>query len=363
MLRNNSKRFLLLIFVLILFPRASFATSDSLISQEMIQTESANYDTFTVEPVVYEKTSSGSVTEVYPYTYQLRFEQQGATFVEYLVRRGDEVKKGDVLAVFALEADEVSMTSNQLALKRMENSFSEGCLSRHQSIQEMKDQLLETKDPYDQAILLLRIQRAEVALEQYIYQQELSIAKLQEEIAEAEEMLTQTTLISPFDGVIENIVFKREGDPISPTEALVTLYREDYLLLRVDNKDMDFRFGMNVKVEVGRNKNKTTLTGRVVGADTLLPQSRRTGYAYIQLDPYDADEIRLTAPKAIVSTFYLENVMVLPRKAVTLESGKYFVNQLIDGVPRKRFVNLVMQSTAGAWIIQGLNEGDIIVID
>ena len=363
MSKNKCKSIFLLFCVLLALPHPSFATSDSLISQDKIKTESANYDTYTVQPSVYEKKNTSSVSEFYPYTYSLRFEQKGATFVEYTVRRGDEVKKGDVLAIFELEADTVAMASNQLALKRMEDNYFDGCLQRHNAIQEMKEQLLKTSDPYDQAIQILKIQRAEVALEQYIYQQELNIANLKEEIAQAEEYLKNNTLISPFDGVIENVVYKRAGDPISTTEVLITLYREDYLLLRVDNKSMNFRFGMDVQVEVGRNKTKRLLTGRVVGADNLLPQSRQKGYAYIQLAPYNTKEIRLTAPKAIVSTYYLENVMVLPRNAVSIESGKYYVYQLIDGVPRKRYVNLVTQSTAGAWIIQGLDAGDVIVID
>ena len=89
----------------------------------MIKAETVNYDVHTVEYGIYQKNNSRSVSEVYPYTYQLRFEQSGATFVEYYVRRGDEVKKGDVLASFSLETDDVTLTSKKLSLKRMENAF------------------------------------------------------------------------------------------------------------------------------------------------------------------------------------------------------------------------------------------------
>lgn len=361
MLKNKCRHALLIVFLLIILPLSAFA-SESLISPEMIKAETVNYDVHTVEYGIYQKNNSRSVSEVYPYTYQLRFEQSGATFVEYYVRRGAEVKKGDVLASFSLETDDVTLTSKKLSLKRMENAFMEGKLSRAEAIQTQKENLLTVSDPYDQAIAVLQIQRAEIALEQYIYQQELNINALREEIEEAELLKTQTTLISPFDGVVEDINFKRAGDVISPNEVLITIYREDYMLLRVENKDMNFRYGMDVNLEVGRNKNKTLLPGKVVGADTLLPESRRNGYAYILLEPYDPD-IRLTAPKAIVSTYYLENVIVVPRKSLTLEGGKYFVYQLIDGIPRKRFVNYIMQNNTSAWVIQGLDMGDTIVID
>lgn len=346
-----------------LLPLAALASSDSLISQDMIRAETANYDTHTVSFTTLEKTNSGSLKEFYPYTYSLRFEKSGAHFVEYLVRRGDEVKKGDVLALFTLETDEAALAGKRLSLQRMEEAFTEGQLTRHKAIQQQEKDLLALSDPYDQAIALLKIQRSEIALEQYIHQQTVNIENLRQEIAQIEEELTQTALISPFDGIVEDVTYKRAGDPISPSETLITLAREDYMLLRASNSDCNFRYGMEVKIQVGRNKNQSILTGRVVGADNLLPESRRTGYAYIQLDPYDEESIRLTSPKLIASTYYLENVMAVPRRAVEMEAGKYYVNQLIDGVPRKRYVNFVMQTTSDAWIIQGLNEGDVIVID
>lgn len=360
---RNKPGVLLLLLAFSLLPLSALASSASLISDEMIQAEAANYDTYTVVCGVYEKTTTTSAAEYYPYTYRLRFEQSGAVFEEYLVRRGQEVKAGDALARFSLPSNEVALATRQLSLRQLEESFAQGQLAKSQALSEQREKLTNLTDPYAQALLLLQIQRDEIALEQYCYQQRQTIDTLKAEIAEIEETARQTVLYAPADGVIDEISYKREGDKISTSEVLITLSRTDGMLLRIENKSGGFRFGMPVTVETGRNKTRVQLTGRVVGADTLLPDGRKSGYAYIQLDPYNEEEIRLNNSKAIAPSIYLEQVIALPRKAVTLDSGKYSVNLLIDGVPRKRFVNYVMQTTSSALVIQGLNPGDIIVID
>lgn len=360
---RNKPGVLLLLLAFSLLPLSALASSASLISDEMIQAEAANYDTYTVVCGVYEKTTTTSAAEYYPYTYRLRFEQSGAVFEEYLVRRGQEVKAGDALARFSLPSNEVALATRQLSLRQLEESFAQGQLAKSQALSEQREKLTNLTDPYAQALLLLQIQRDEIALEQYCYQQRQTIDTLKAEIAEIEETARQTVLYTPADGVIDEISYKREGDKISTSEVLITLSRTDGMLLRIENKSGGFRFGMPVTVETGRNKTRVQLSGRVVGADTLLPDGRKSGYAYIQLDPYNEEEIRLNNSKAIAPSIYLEQVIVLPRKAVTLNSGKYSVNLLIDGVPRKRFVNYVMQTTSSALVIQGLNPGDIIVID
>ena len=70
--------------------------------------------------------------------------------------------------------------------------------------------------------------------------------------------------------------------------------------------------------------------------------------------------VRVTANAV---TEYLDNVIVVPRKAVSLDGGKDYVECLVNGNVQKRFVNAGLSSTAGVWVLQGLNAGETFILD
>ena len=131
----------------------------------------------------------------------------------------------------------------------------------------------------------------------------------------------------------------------------------------MDNASNYLRYGMKANVEVGAAKNRMTLTGTVVGADTLVPSSRRTNHAFIQLDPYDEDSVRMLNPVAKAPTICVDNVIVVPRSAVTLEGGKYYVTKYVDGTLQKRYVQYMTNTPTVTWLLQGLDAGETIIID
>lgn len=359
---RNKPILLLLILALLLPSAAQAAVSENLIQGQMETSETANYNLYTVESGVYERSYSGSCREYYPYTYNLRFETPNAKFKEYLVKRNQSVKKGDVLAVFTLEGDEVALSTQRLSLERAQEDLKTQKEAYQERIDEMYMTLTTTTDRFERDMLSLQIAYEEVSMAKYVYQQEIKIADIEKAIAELEEISEGNVLVAPADGVVTKISYVREGDRVSTSEVLITLYREERLLYRVDNTSNYFRYGMKVTVDVGPGKNRTTLTGSVVAADTLLPSSRRTNYAFIRLDPYD-ESIRMNNPVAKAPTEYVGNVMVLPRQAVELEAGKYYVTKYVDGTLQKRYVQYVKNNTTSTWLMQGIQSGETIIIE
>ena len=120
------KRAICFVCAMALAGGSALAESESLISSDLIQAETANYETAQVRMGTYERSYSSGASEYYPYTYQLRYEGNGAKFGEYTVSRGDMVKAGDVLATFTLEEDEVALSSLQLSLVRAQEDFAAG---------------------------------------------------------------------------------------------------------------------------------------------------------------------------------------------------------------------------------------------
>ena len=107
------------------------------------------------------------------------------------------------------------------------------------------------------------------------------------------------------------------------------------------------------------------LPGKVVGTDFSLEKAVRTNKAYILLDPYDTENVTLLNPNVKGDVCRFGKFIVLPRTAVTLESGKHYVLKLEDGMVHKRFVQYYNSNLVPtfAWIVQGLEEGEIVITD
>ena len=73
--------------------------------------------------------------------------------------------------------------------------------------------------------------------------------------------------------------------------------------------------------------------------------------------------MRLSRLSATAPTQLLENVLVVPRRAITMEGGRNYVECLVDGNVQKRFVNLALSNSSSAWILQGLEPGETVIID
>ena len=353
---------LALAFALALPAGVCAAVSENLLDAGSVTTEDVRINTVTVEVGDYVRTYSASGSEYYPYTYTLRCETEGAKFKEYTVKRSQEVKAGDVLAVFTLERDEVALATQQLALTRAQETLEARRETGQERIDALAQQLALTADRAEREQLRLQIAYEQVLLEKELYEQTIKIADTQRAIAELEERSANNVLRAPADGVVTNLAYMREGDRVAVGDELVTLRREDGMLIRVDNANDYFRYGMRVNVEVGPAKNRTTLTGTVVGADTLVPESRRSHQAFIRLDPCD-EELRLINPTAKAPTQAVGNALLVPRQVVTLEAGKYYVTKYVGGALQKRYVQLIGNNPTHAWLMQGVEAGETLVVD
>ncbi len=339
------------------------AESPSIISQEMISTETVNYSkTAEVQLGDYRRDYNASASEYYPYTLTLAPEVTNASFLKYHVARSQQVKKGDVLATFQLDVDEAAITSARLSLESTRKAYETGVEEREEALDELIQASMGLQDSYERELAELSVRRERTALEIYIYQQECQIENLERALRELEEENSQSHLVAPFDGVITAITYKREGEKVYKNEGLVTLYREDGLLVKIRNDQMYFRYGMPVTVTSGNKNEKKVYQGTVVAADNLLPQSRRQGIAYIRIDGLDPEDrlVRLTVTGTSES---LDDVLLIPRRAATMEGGNYYVERLVNGAIQKRFINVGLNTMSDMWVVQGLEAGETVVID
>lgn len=369
MSRTEAGRARLLIIVVALalivplLPVLAAAGEGAVTSGAPLAPQEANYNTYEVSTGSYVKTASAGAYEFFPNGANIKYRGVNAKFVEYKVVRGDEVEKGDVLAVLSIYSSPVELERAQLNLTRAEEGYEQGKRNRLEAIRLAQDGVSLMSSDYDRQMERLRIERLEIEYQAYCLDQERNIKLMRDAVEGHLENRSNTELIAPFSGIIESTTYKRVDDMVFSGEELITLYSPEGMLLSVENGNGAFRYNARVTVETGIAKQRVTLTGRVVASDSMIAEGQRKGYALIELDEYDDSSVSLRNMVATVDTYRLDGVVIVPRKAVTMESGKYYVTKLSDGAAKKRYVEFGYSNVNDVWVASGLNPGDLVIID
>ena len=358
---SKIKRLVLLLLALSL----TTAQAEELIAPDAIIPETAKYRTAEIVRGDYTETVQSGASEVYPLTYRARYEGAEARFVRFLVKKGDTVKEGDVLAEVSLNASTIDLESRQLSLQRTREAYEEGLTTRQESLAAAQAVLNAATDEFSREEARLRLERLRLETEKYRYEQERSILMQEEAVEEIREDFENTRITAPADGIISDLPTYKEGEPIYSGWTMAYLYATDKLLLRLKNEMGKFRYNMPVTIETGAAKTRTAVTGRVVATDLLLLSSDRTeNVAYLEIDAeYDHSELFIRNSQASCETVRVKDVLLIPRASLTLEAGSYFVSKLVGGRVEKRFVNSRVSSAQTQWLLQGLEEGDLVILD
>lgn len=336
-----------------------------IIDLSQIEQEETKYQTAEVVRGTLTEQVYTVATKHYPKSYDIRFEYGNAKFVEYTVSVGDEVKSGDILARFAITGSDAEYTRMKLDLQRTQEQTSEGIRERQRQIDQKNAQLAQTSDEYEKAILELTVKKMKIELEQYKYRQQRMIDQKSEACSEEGKRRTTDVLVSPVDGVVRQLTYKSADDPVSPSESLLTVSAEQEPMFVIPNETGALRYNMPVEFQIGSSPDATYLPGRIIAADDVLPMYERTGYALVQLDPYDEEkyDIKVNGLKVIAERMRMEDVLIVPRGAMVTTGGERFVNKLVDGSIKKQRIAMVGSGDQGFWALEGVEEGETLVLE
>lgn len=357
---RNKTALLLLLAASLLLSACSISVNEPVVPEKLAVSQKVDYETTEATIGVYSREEQGSATVYYPVSANLTWDTANAKLQEMKVKKNQQVKKGDVLAVFEIATSEAQQTELQLQLQRKNEEFAKGKTTRLTAIQTAKTNLAE-QSSLQRKIAELELAKLEIAYEQYVYQTEREIATLQERVDRFLKTQTDTVLLAPFDGVVESVASVREGEKVKVGQVILSMYSEEEFYLRVKKPGEKLRYGMEVTVETGRTNQRETYKGIVIAAPNILSSSMGQADAYIRIaDTVVAGDIQ--GSTLFHSTQeYLENVLILENKALSREDGEVYVKVLEDGTLKKRYVTQGLSGTDISWIIDGLHEGQQVI--
>ena len=322
----------------------------------------ANYETVPVEKGEYRNTVNGKVSVEYPVTESLYWEGGTARFVSSPVKAKQEVKKGDLLMTFQVEISTADLTSLRLERDRLWQELQDGKASRLADIETKKQEALLLTS-YDRRIAELTVEKMEAAYDAYVFKATQKVYDVDAEIIELEKTAANTTLVAPFDGVIDSVAKLNPGDPISKSTALITMHATDSFVLNLTDSSNTVRYNMPVTIQSGSGSKLKLYTGRVVAASNILPNSLTQKSILVRLDEDIASADLASTLRFSADTEIVQDILVGPRDAFDSESGRYFAYVLENGIAQKKYVVAQVNKTGTVWILEGLSQGQTLIID
>ena len=268
----------------------------------------------------------------------LRFEST-AIIAHVYVKNGDRVRKGTKLAEldgFRLvnQVSQALDALNKAKLEMQDVLIGQGyMLADSAKVPEATLRLAKLKSGYDQAL---------AAYELALYEQGVA------------------TLEAPFDGVIANL-FTRQGNPPSSSEPFCTVIdpqslEADFTVL--ENELPLIKMGDPVEVSPYAAAD-LTVAGRISEINPMVDDAgmvrvRATVSADKRL--FEGMNVRVSVRRS------LGHQLVVPKQAVVLRSGKQVVFTLVNGKAYWNYVRTGLENAGSYTILEGLKEGDEVII-
>ena len=343
-----------------------------LLTGVLMDSQQTNYNTEIVQKTDWVIEQANSASVFFPRTTTFVWENGDAVFVESYVARNGVVKKGDVLMRFEVEEDYVAMQELQLQLKRTTEAYRGDKVIKETEIANAK-KAMEDLTSHSLTIAKQNLEKLQAAYGQFVYNSEKSIRNIQEQIAEIEARVADNEIVAPHDGIVSNLAYYAKGDDVENGEVLLSLYDTNYLYLRVNDAGYKLRYGMEVSVDVILRKDIVTLPAKVVSTPAILPWETGQDYALLELDLTSVSEemydealknIGKSAFQYSCITFELNDVLLINKNAVHSDvEKKSFVYVLENDIVCKRYISIGAQNNGMVWVIDGLSEGQVLVLD
>ncbi len=273
--------------------------------------------------------------------------EYGVTYIsEVCVKQYERVEKGQILAKIRVSGDTIN-------IKRQERS-----------LQRAREDLAELEKDAEKNEKLIRIKKE-------------NIEDLEELLKDMKNDAAKSTIRAPFSGIITSINKFEEGDILQRDQTLCTLADENNCFIFVEDKAGQITCGNTATVKyTDENNQEQTAVGEVVMVSNCAISSELdTGYNIIRVSREDFAKMaasnrgydgwwRRSAFDVTVEVRSMDNVVLVPKSAVTVESGVTYVT-VLDENNKPMLKSFIAGGSDNHyyWVVDGLSEGTKICLE
>lgn len=332
---------------------------EEIISSELIDEENITVGTSKVELGAFSNTVTVSAEKIYGKTAELAFPFGEVEVEEVYVKTGDSVKEGDLVAKLKVPTQE-QLDNYAQSIQDERDTYQAVVTSYDNRIQE-KSAEASAASGAQREVCQAELSRLRVEREQYIYTMEKAVQEMEAEYESLKNINGQESIYAPFDGIVQSAYEASEGNTVSSGFTIATIYSADDILFSFKN-DKNFRYGMEVTIEAGVGEERQTFKGKVVAADNIMFDDYHTKKAYVvATEAFDAKNLQNIYISGDV--MHLENVLTADSLCIVEEKEKYGVSIEKEGGAKYRHISLGAVGDGRAWILQGVEEGQMLTIE
>lgn len=297
-----------------------------------------------------------------------------ARILEVKVRSGDNVKRGDIIAVLDAKDLQAAVSQGQEQYRAVSAAIyaaDEQIKSAEAVLELAKKEHVRAKTLFEQNAIAKRtfdeagtaLKQAEAAKQQAIQQKRAAQAQAAaagQSIKQAEVGYEYATVLSPIDGIVAERLAD-PGDLGNPSSVILRIFDPKTMLLEVPIRESlvkDVVVGTEVIYNVSALDKE--YEGKVIEVVPYVDPSTRTFLAKISIDnPYELmPGMYGTVKIPLKST---KNVILIPETALIKTGQLESVTEVKDKTQYRRQVKTVKSSDGMLEVVSGLTHGQTII--
>lgn len=325
-----------------------------------IAEKKTTYQTVTVEKQDMFRTLSITGDVTYRLVRPVRTGNSQLVLKEILVERNQQVKEGDPVAVLQGIGSASDIRQKELEIQALQANMEERLAWYEEQIESIRDQAAYTR--VRREIREKQAESMETDRDLYVLQTENRLKSMEVGLEEMKAAAGEITLYSPLDGFVRSVNSRYKiGELIPAGTEICSINGADSILLMGSSSSGCYVYGRELSVTVGRGDRAKHVTGTIVSSPEVVPYRYRGSNIFVRVDP-GALTGKNTQSAMEVNCLMLRDALVVPKNALTSEEGIYYVTILEGDTPKKRPVLRGPSTGTVVAILQGLKEGDQVVV-
>jgi HlyD family secretion protein len=248
-------------------------------------------------------------------------------------------------------------------------------VAQRDAAQTKLDMLLREPSQSQKAALESQIAQAEAALEtllegpsaQTIVMAEAQVEQARISLEEAQELLSKTMLVAPFDGIITH-VYVAVGEYASGAAVDLMDTNSIEVVLDVDEVDIGALAVGDpaiITLEAWPDEEIETMIRSIAPASNLSPGDAIVSYqVYLAMKQPDLPVLTGMTANAELITAQLEDVLLVPNRSISIDrdSGIYYVNIIRGKSVEQAEISIGLRDSQYTRVTHGLEAGDKVVV-
>lgn len=290
-------------------------------------------------------------------------EYGNATFIKFLVDRGQEVTEGQDIAEIQYTVDEIEYAQLEINLRRAEDSYRDYITGRDAEIANLKAAVRDAATDTELKIAKLKLEKRQMEIAKEDARRLETVEAARKKISDVQESQAITTIKAPTSGIIGWLQRRNNGDSIHDGSYMGVIMKFDAesVAFMLNDPNGIIRYGMEVTLNDQRGNKYAAHV--VSSSNAGLTNGMRSKSATIIADEPLPSDVLWGKIGVTYETVHLENIIAVPTSAVNKDKRGNYVKELVNGVVINRYVTLGREVKDQYFIADGLSDGAVVVLD